>query len=231
MKRVKPPPRSLDPAVGIAMSDLPRRVIFALGDGKRRRTNADLIVDCRDLGYLSDRQLILDPTYGANGGFWKKWRPAHLVACDLDPKKSPTGSSVDFTRLDSYVWPGRFDAITLDPPYGLHGTTKPGDSLKARFGIVGNTGRKKVYALSEAGIISAHTVLKPRGFLLLKTQDQVEGGKVRWLSRDLANFAEQNGYEQIDMLLLRSYRAQPNGRAQQHARRDVSQLLVFRKVK
>lgn len=82
----------------------------------KRATNADLIVECHQLGYLRDDDRVLDPTYGL-GTFWRDWRPADLVACDLNPAKSPLGVSVDFTALP---WEDEaFDAVVFDPPYKL----------------------------------------------------------------------------------------------------------------
>jgi hypothetical protein len=48
---------------------------------KRWPTNAHLIADVARLGYLDGR--VIDVTYGEHGGFWKVWRPEHLVAHDL----------------------------------------------------------------------------------------------------------------------------------------------------
>jgi hypothetical protein len=80
------------------------------------RSNAELVRDCARLGYLTRSMHVLDPTYGRAGGFWRLWRPDHLVACDLDPTISPIGFSVDFTDLP---WPCTFDAVALDGPYKL----------------------------------------------------------------------------------------------------------------
>lgn len=75
----------------------------------------------------------------------------------------------------------------------------------------------------------AARVVKPRGHVLLKCMDQVNGGKVRWQTIEFTNHAATVGLELVDMLHLQSYRAQPDGTAQQHARRNYSTLLVFEK--
>lgn len=37
------------------------------------RNNAELIEECAQLGYLTDTDLVLDPTYGL-GRFWTRWQ-------------------------------------------------------------------------------------------------------------------------------------------------------------
>lgn len=74
------------------------------------RTNADLIVHLRSLGYLRDTDRVLDPTYG-KGAFWTTWRPKLLTWHDLRL------DGQDFRALpyDDRV----FDSCTFDPPYKL----------------------------------------------------------------------------------------------------------------
>ncbi len=75
----------------------------------------------------------------------------------------------------------------------------------------------------------AHRVLTPGGYLLLKCQDQVCSGQVRWQTREFADHAEQLGMRLVDALHLLGHRPQPAGRRQVHARRNYSTLLVLRK--
>jgi len=70
------------------------------------KSNAEMIVTLRDLGYVSGR--VLDPTYGL-GNWWKLWQPDDLVAHDLKL------DGVDFRELP--VSDGLFDTIAFDPPY------------------------------------------------------------------------------------------------------------------
>lgn len=72
-------------------------------------------------------------------------------------------------------------------------------------------------------------VLKPGGMLLVKCQDQVCSGKVRWQTIEFAGHAVELGSRLVDQLHLPSYRPQPAGRRQIHARRNYSTLLVLRK--
>ena len=192
------------------------------------RNNAELILDVRELGYLSDDQAILDPTWGL-GRFWTLWYPRGLVATDLDPEKSPTGEPVDFTDLP---WPEEtFDAVVLDPPYKLNGTggSHPSD---AGYGVAtSGVAWQARHALIRLGMSESVRVLKPSGVLLLKCQDQVCSGAVRWQTDEFTAHAETLGLRKIDRFDLATYRPQPAGRRQVHARRNTSTLLVFRKAR
>ena len=189
------------------------------------KNNAELMVQCRQLGYLADGWSILDPTYGL-GRFWSQWLPNGLLGTDLNPAKSMTGESVDFTAMS---WPdASFDAVVFDPPYKLNGTggSHPSD---AGYGVADSTSWQDRHDLIRRGITECVRVLRPRGWLLVKCQDQVCSGHVRWQTVEFAEHARTVGCDLVDMLHLRSYRAQPEGRRQVHARRNYSTLLVLRR--
>jgi hypothetical protein len=191
------------------------------------RNNAELIADCVRLGYVAGR--VLDPTYGL-GRFWTVYRPDDLVATDLDQAKSPTGAPVDFTLMPwSDEW---FDTVVFDPPYKLNGTStgRGGATCDADYGVTEYGSVDARHDMIRRGIAECVRVLRVGGHLLVKCQDQVNGGKVRWQTREFADHAEQLGCRLVDALHLPSYRPQPPGRRQQHARRNYSTLLVLRRV-
>ena len=186
-------------------------------------SNAELIADCARLGYLRPEWRTLDCTYGF-GTFWKAWRPDHLTGCDLIPEKSPLGESVDFRFLP---WPDRyFDAVVFDPPYKLNGT--PTDEVDGRYGVHVATTREERMALIRDGLTECARVLGA-GYLLMKCQDQVNGGRVRWQTIEFTNHAQTLGLELVDRFDMLGHRAQPPGRRQVHARRNSSTLLVFQR--
>lgn len=190
--------------------------------------NAELIRDAVvPLGYLRAEWRTLDPTYGL-GRFWRLWRPDNLVASDLDPAKSPAGVPVDFRHLPHPD--ACFDAVVFDPPYKLNGTStgKGAATCDEDYGVEKWMSLADRHQLITDGITEATRVLRPGGMLLVKCQDQVNGGKVRWQTRIFADHAETLGHRLVDRFDLASYRAQPAGRRQLHARRNTSALLVLR---
>jgi hypothetical protein len=192
------------------------------------RNNAELIADMPRLGYLRDEWFILDPTYGL-GRFWTKWRPRNLHASDISPALSPIKPAIDFTKMP---WPSRFfDAVVFDPPYKLNGTStgKGASAADVRYGVTEYAPQADRHTLITDGITECVRVLKVGGTLLIKCQDQVCGGKVRWQTREFADHAESLGCRLVDMLHIQSYRPQPPGRRQQHARRNYSTMLVLRR--
>lgn len=184
-------------------------------------TNAALIADCARLGYLRKEWLTLDPTYGL-GTFWNEWRPDHLTTCDLDPHKG------DWTRdFTDMPWGDRsFDAVVFDPPYKLNGT--PDATIDSRYGVDTPTRWQDRMALCKQGIRECARVLGD-GYLLVKCQDQVCSGKIRWQTTEFTEVAEFAGLGLVDRFDFLSYRPQPSGTRQVTARRNSSQLLVFRR--
>lgn len=189
-------------------------------------SNAELIADCAQLGYLREEWRTLDPTYGY-GTFWKVWKPRELVASDLDPEKSPEGHPVDFTALP---WADRsFDCVVFDPPYKLNGTPDGIDGVDERYGVHDETTNwRDRMRLIRSGISECARVLGD-GYLLVKCQDQSCAGKTRWQTVNFTNYAATLDLGLVDRFDFLSYRPQPFGRRQVSARRNASTLLVFKR--
>lgn len=179
--------------------------------------NGQLIADVANLGYL-DGPVVLDATYG-RGTFWSHWKPDALVVHDLRV------DGVDFRNLPEAT--GTVDAVVLDPPYKLNGT--PDVSVDERYGTDAYTDWRDRMALIFEGITEATRVLRSDGYLLLKCQDQVCSGHVRWQTVEFTNHARWLGLGLVDSFLMLGGRPQPPGRRQVHARRNYSTLLVFQK--
>lgn len=198
--------------------------VFAISEAKN---NAELIEECVELGYLHKDWVTLDPTWG-DGRFWSNWMPDTLIPLDLDRSKSPSGLSVDFRDI-RWKPKGGYDAVVFDPPYKYSGTPALG-KFDERYGIQKYERWQEREALILDGIAECVRVLARRGFLLIKCQDQVCSGKVRWQTKTFSSRAEDLGCRFVDHLLLPSYRPQPKGRSQKHARRNYSSLLVMQKL-
>lgn len=188
--------------------------ILAISDAS---CNAELIVHCRDLGYITGR--VLDLTYG-EGKFWTLWQPDDLLTNDLNPDKGQY--HYDFRGTP---WGSRdFETVVLDPPYKLAGK-RFNDDLDQRYGIETYVSRADVTALLVGGCKEAAR-LSSR-WVLVKCMDQVNAGKVRWQTDDVTAAVCGAGFEKRDALFLKRWRPQPEGRGQKTARRNYSTLLIF----
>lgn len=177
-------------------------------------TNADMIVDVARLGYLHGR--VLDATYG-RGRWWTKYRPDELVAHDIRL------DGIDFRQLPHAD--GTFNAVCFDPPYKLNGT--PTDDVDGPYGVDVIDTRDGRHQLMYDGMAECARVLAPEGYLLMKCQDQVNGGRVNWQTHMFAKKGEELELRLVDELFMLAYRPQPHGTRQVHARRNMSALLVM----
>lgn len=201
----------------------PDAPVMAIGG----QSNADLIEACHQLGYIKDSDSVLDPTYGL-GRWWAKWEPERLACTDINGDRVESGCSIDFRDL--VFKDDEFDVVAFDPPYKLNGTGGSHASDEA-YGVDGSyRSWQSKHALIRDGMTECTRVLKRGGILLVKMQDQVCSGHVRWQTKEFWLHASTIGLDLIDELLLPSYRAQPEGRSQRHARRNYSTLQVYRKV-
>lgn len=190
-------------------------------------TNAHLIADVAMLGYLDGS--VLDATFG-EGAFWNCWRPEMLTASDLH--KDPLHSGADWL-YERYQWDylalpceaREYDAVMFDPPYKLSGTPALGE-FDERYGIQRRTTRDEVLDDIVNGARECYRVA--RRFLLVKCQDQVEGGKVRWQTDLVTRAIEDLGGRKVTAFMFVSNgRPQPGGRRQLTPRQNYSSLLVF----
>lgn len=198
----------------------------------RYKDNAHLIRDAAvPLGYLRREWLTLDPTWGS-GRWWRLWQPDVMVGHDLY-----TLDGVDFRALPHPD--GTFRVVAYDPPYKLNGTASAISDVDRQYGVQEWLPWQERHALCRDGATESVRVLAPGGYLLWKCQDQVCGGRVRWQTVEFTRHAEALGLRLVDRFdMVTGGRPQPprtrkDGQpsVQQHARRNGSTLLVFRKPK
>lgn len=183
-------------------------------------TNAAMIADVARLGYLDG--YVLDATYG-EGNFWTDWRPDQLRTNDL---YKPADFHQSYLNLG---WKScSFDAVVFDPPYRLSGRRDRGE-FDQRFGLCEYRSNDEILADIVAGAIECYRVA--RRYLLVKCQDQVNGGRVRWQTDLISRAIEQGGGRKVDRFdfIQKTVRGQPSGRRQLNARRNYSTLLIFEK--
>jgi len=216
----------------------------------RWKTNAHLIADVAQLGYLKTDIPTLDTTYG-RGSWWKKWSPTTLIANGTDPKYNPD-ITADFRSMP---FPDEsFSQITYDPPYVVKGgrRTSTMEDHQERYGMVNApTNPVEGQRLVNDGLAESARLLARGGVLLVKAQDYVSSGRVHWGVDETTIFARSLGLRKVDQFLfLNNGSAQDKERTkrcascsgegcllcgglgktpvvQQHARRNVSVLMIF----
>ncbi len=201
------------------------------------KSNAELIEDCVRLGYLKKKKRTLDGTYG-RGIWWKNWEPKDLVKHDL------LMDGTDFRKLP--YEDESFDQITYDPPYVSVGG-RASSQIKEfyeRFGLMGApTSPDALQTLINDGLTEMHRLLVVKGYCLVKCQNYISSGQLHPGVYLTIKHAYSLGFVLKDEFLhiRKSAGPQPKDRTrkgkdgkrikskQQHARGNVSVLLVFRK--
>jgi len=173
--------------LGVAVSPVPT---FPILTGKVG-TNADQFPDVLEM-YVPDGATVADVTYG-KGVFWRNIPNGKYNLLETDIQ---TGT--DFSRLPYENQ--SIDALVLDPPY-MHG----GATVKASINECyknQNTSHASVVRLYAAGILEAARVLRKKGRIIVKTQDEIESGKQRLTHVELINILESFGFCILDIFVL-----------------------------
>jgi hypothetical protein len=185
-------------------------------------SNADLIAAVAPL-YLQGT--VLDVTYG-RGMWWRRHRPAQLVAHDL------ALDGVDFRELphpDS-----SFDTVCFDPPYvprhGHGDATMPRDQdFRDRFGLVEPRTELQLRELINDGLTECARVA--RRWLLVKANDYCNGRQFHLGHVRVLEHAATLGLRCHDLLILSAGTGPGGGQivVPLRARRAHSYLLVLTK--
>lgn len=205
-------------------------------------TNAELFPKILEL-HVPLGSTVADVTYG-KGVFWRNVANDlyELIATDID-------MGVDCTDLP--YDDGSIDCVVLDPPY-MEGLLRQNNEHKAGSGThisfrdaysSNNNGEKSSTNPSKkkpkwhAAVLDlyvrsgheAYRVLRKKGVLIVKCQDEVSANK-QWLTHvEIINAYEAMGYYTKDLfVLIRNNKPSVSRiKSQKHARKNHSYFLVF----
>ena len=179
--------------------------------------------------YVPESSVVADVTYG-EGVFWRN------VPDDLYAVR---GTDIQ-TGVDCRDLPyadGEIDCVVLDPPY-MHspgGTAHLGTPFEMRYrnNGTGNTTPKKyheaVLSLYEDAGREAHRILRDRGVLIVKCQDEVCSNRQRFTHVEIMQSYVDLGFVPEDLfVVVRTNRPGVSRVVRQvHARKNHSYFLVF----
>lgn len=170
---------------------------------------------------------IADVTWG-RGVFWKR---VCKTAYDLRATDLKTGT--DARRLP--YGDGEMDMVVFDPPYMRDGQTTYDGIHGFEKGYANNksapSGHAGLLDLYFAAAKEAHRVLKPKGIYVVKCQDEVYACRQKLTHVEIISELANTGFEVEDLFVVVGKKQPGISRLvkQQHARKNHSYFLVFRK--
>ncbi len=182
--------------------------------------------------YVASGSVVADVTYG-RGVFWRNVSPG-----SYDLRATDILDGVDCRDLPYEN--GMIDCVVLDPPY-MHspgGTAHATRSHQAfeqhyRNNGTGNRTRRKyhdaVLDLYCDGAREAYRVLRERGVMIVKCQDEVCSNRQRFTHVEIMEAYEELGFVAEDLFVVtRNNRPGVSRTVRQvHARKNHSYFLVF----
>ena len=177
--------------------------------------------------YVPRGARVLDATYGL-GNFWRDVEPGAYQLITLDTAR-PAVIRGDLRHVP--LADGTVDAVILDPPYAGNGSKhKRAIGIDSTYNLPGGLSHVAISGLYVAGMREAARVLRG-GWLIVKCQDQIEGGRQRWQHRIVMETAEALGFEVADLFVLVSNGVPLMRHPHQlHARKNHSYFVVCRKT-
>ena len=180
--------------------------------------------------YVADGSTVADVTYG-KGVFWRNIPDDRykLLATDIL-------DGVDCRKLPYET--GAIDCVVLDPPYmhspggTAHQAHSPFEKHYRNNGSGNSTGRKYHEAVldlyRDAGR-EAKRVLRERGVLIVKCQDEVCSNRQRFTHMEITRMYDAFGFVAEDLFVIARFNKPGVSRAvkQVHARKNHSYFLVF----
>ena len=206
---------------GVPTNDL---VLSAFTDG-----NASVFPHVLGL-YVAEGSTVADVTYG-KGVFWRNIPPDKYI---LHPTDILDGTDC---RALPYA-DGDIDCVVLDPPYmhtpgGSTHKTQPAFEQHYRNNRAGRPANSKyheaVLDLYDQAGMEAFRVLRDRGVLIVKCQDEVCANRQRFTHIEIVESYSQMGFVAEDLfVVVRNNKPGVSASIRQiHARKNHSYFLVF----
>lgn len=193
-------------------------------------TNSDVFPLILDL-HIRSGSKIADVTFG-KGVFWKKIDTSKYETFFTDIKTGTDFRSLPYENES-------LDALVIDPPYmegAIRGTafSTGAKQFSDYYGLDKlQRGEVKyhdaILLLYFQGFEEADRVLKKKGVLIVKCQDEVSACKQRLTHVEIINYLSNKGYYCKDLFVLtRNNRPRcSNIQKQVHARKNHSYFLIF----
>jgi tRNA G10 N-methylase Trm11 len=197
--------------------------------------------------HVKDGSSIADVTYG-KGAFWKYVPEGRYVTAFSDLNTGKDSESALVAKYDCRKLPyedASFDAVVLDPPY-MH---TPGGTAYESMPAYENCYRNNDTAAPEGsdGVVlkyheavlglyfeaarEASRILKKRGLLIVKAQDEVCAHKQRLTHVEIINEYDKLGFYCDDLFVVVQTNQPGVSRMvkQRHSRKNFSYFLVMRR--
>jgi len=180
--------------------------------------------------YVASGSVIADVTYG-KGVFWKHIPEGMYTLYASDIKDGIDCRSLPYED-------GTIDCVVLDPPY-MH---SPGGSAHATHtafehhyrnnsspNLTGSKYHEAVLDLYHEASLEAHRVLRERGVLIVKCQDEVCSNRQRFTHIEIMLSCQDMGFIAEDLfVIVRNNRPGVSSTVRQvHARKNHSYFIVF----
>ena len=183
--------------------------------------NSDIFPNILEI-YAKDDDTIIDITYG-KGVFWR----------NVDTKKYSFQPSDILTGINYNYLPymdNAIDMVIFDPPYMGHNGGKNYAVARNYQVDVPKYDKRYIEKLYFGGIDEACRVLRKKGILVVKCQDEIQSGKQRLNHIELIQYCISNGFiiEDIFILVQKNLPIMRHP-YQLHARKNHSYFLVFRR--
>ena len=180
--------------------------------------------------YVSPGSVVADVTYG-KGVFWR-----HIPSDRYDLRATDIQNGIDCRDLP--YRDGEIDCVVLDPPYmhspggTAHQTHQPFEEYYRNNGSGKQTKSKYHEAVLELYRDTgkeAHRVLRERGVLIVKCQDEVCSNRQRFTHVEIMQHYDSLGFVAEDLFVVVRNNRPGVSRAvrQVHARKNHSYFLVF----